>query len=363
MQYYRLYDLTNQYPSIGNYITRTPGIVNFYGLYPETNINPIPIKNLDGIKYVSGCTFRFIANIKEKDSDTFGKLYTSEKYFKDLEASITESNPYFTNQSLQDIFIVDISLERFKILFNSLTDKENIAGVDVFFNNFVEKGNKINYEYFVKFLNWVVSLPSLSEIDTNGVIPANQLLAFETYEIDQERAYFYPNEIQRPGNKGNQQSGTGNSTTNTTTIPPPTEEEQTPEQQPKPGTFVGNLIRKIESVPVIGAVVTGVKAVVNAVGSAVKAVGKFFKKLFSDKRVKENVIKVATIGDINIYKFNYIWDKDSEQYGVIAQELLGTKYESAVFVDEDSGLYKVDYEKLNEMVDIQSFINQLEQKD
>jgi len=227
MQYYRLYDLTNQYPSIGNYITRTPGIVNFYGLYPETNINPIPIKNLDGIKYVSGCTFRFIANIKEKDSDTFGKLYTSEKYFKDLEASITESNPYFTNQSLQDIFIVDISLERFKILFNSLTDKENIAGVDVFFNNFVQKGNKINYEYFVKFLNWVVSLPSLSEIDTNGVIPANQLLAFETYEIDQEKAYFYPNEIQRPGNKGNQQSGTGNSTTNTTTIPPPTEADRT----------------------------------------------------------------------------------------------------------------------------------------
>ena len=115
--------------------------------------------------------------------------------------------------------------------------------------------------------------------------------------------------------------------------------------------------------PVIGTIVTGVKAVVNAVGTAVKAVGKFLKKLFSDKRVKENLTKVATIGDVNIYKFNYIWDKDTQQYGVIAQELLGTKYESAVFVDEESGLYKVDYEKLNEMVDIQSFINQLQQTD
>ena len=362
MQYYRLYDFTNQYPSIGNYITRVPGTVNLYGLYPEINILPIPIKNLDGIKYVSGCTFRFIANIKVKDSDKTGVLYTSEKYFKELESAITESNPYFTNQSLQEIFVVDISLERFTDLFKSLTDKENKAGVDMFSNNFVQKQNKVNYTAFVKFLDWIVSPPALSEIDTNGVIPANQLLAFELYEINQEKAYFYPNEIQRPNGSSSQQSGTGN-TTNTTTQAPTKTEEPTQNEQPKQGTFVGNLIRKIESVPVIGTIVTGVKAVVNAVGTAVKAVGKFLKKLFSDKRVKENLTKVATIGDVNIYKFNYIWDKDAEQYGVVAQELLGTKYESAVFVDEESGLYKVDYEKLNEMVDIQSFINQLQQTD
>jgi hypothetical protein len=128
----------------------------------------------------------------------------------------------------------------------------------------------------------------------------------------------------------------------------------------KSGTAVGNLIRKIEKIPVIGTIVTGVKAVVNVVGKGIKAVGTFFKKLFSDRRVKTNIVKVATIGDINIYKFNYIWDIDNDEYGVIAQELLGTKYESAVFVDEDSGLYKVDYEKLNEMVEIIPFINQLE---
>jgi hypothetical protein len=128
----------------------------------------------------------------------------------------------------------------------------------------------------------------------------------------------------------------------------------------KSGTAVGNFIRKIEKIPVIGTIVTGVKAVVNAVGSAVKAVGNFFKKLFSDRRVKDNIVKVATIGDVNVYKFNYIWDTDKDEYGVIAQELLGTKYESAVFIDEETGLYKVDYEKLNEMVEIIPFINQLE---
>ena len=130
----------------------------------------------------------------------------------------------------------------------------------------------------------------------------------------------------------------------------------------KSGTAVGNFIRKIEKIPVIGTIVTGVKAVVNVVGKGIKAVGTFFKKLFSDKRVKNNIVKVATIGDINVYKFNYIWDSDTEEYGVIAQELLGTKYESAVFIDDESGFYKVDYEKLNEMIDIQSFINQLENK-
>jgi hypothetical protein len=135
-----------------------------------------------------------------------------------------------------------------------------------------------------------------------------------------------------------------------------------PAQTENGGTAVGNFIRKIEKIPVIGTIVTGVKTVVNAVGSAVKAVGNFFKKLFSDRRVKNNIVKMATIGDVNVYKFNYIWDTDKDEYGVIAQELLGTKYESAVFVDDESGLYKVDYEKLNEMIDIQSFINQLENK-
>ena len=130
----------------------------------------------------------------------------------------------------------------------------------------------------------------------------------------------------------------------------------------KSGTAVGNFIRKIEKIPVIGTIVTGVKAVVNVVGKGIKAVGTFFKKLFSDNRVKNNIVKVATIGDVNVYKFNYIWDSDTEEYGVIAQELLGTKYESAVFIDDESGFYKVDYEKLNEMIDIQSFINQLENK-
>lgn len=188
----------------------------------------------------------------------------------------------------------------------------------------------------VRYFDWVLTADNFSpaSADTGGVKPANEI---GSWKIN----------IYNPATVGE---------IDTSQYVDPalaTNEE-------KSGTAVGNFIRKIEKIPVIGTIVTGVKAVVNVVGNAVKAVGNFFKKLFSDRRVKNNIVKIATIGDVNVYKFNYIWDIDKDEYGVIAQELLGTKYESAVFIDEETGLYKVDYEKLNEMVEIIPFINQLE---
>ena len=66
----------------------------------------------------------------------------------------------------------------------------------------------------------------------------------------------------------------------------------------------------------------------------------------SDNRLKENIILISKspIG-INIYQFNYI-GKEGLYEGVIAQELLGTEFESALCVDEN-GMYMVDYSKLD----------------
>lgn len=188
----------------------------------------------------------------------------------------------------------------------------------------------------VRYFDWVLTADNFSpaSADTGGVKPANEI---GSWKIN----------LYNPADAGE---------IDTSQYVDPT----LATNEEKSGTAVGNFIRKIEKIPVIGTIVTGVKAVVNVVGNAVKAVGNFFKKLFSDRRVKDNIVKVATIGDVNVYKFNYIWDTDKDEYGVIAQELLGTKYESAVFIDEETGLYKVDYEKLNEMVEIIPFINQLE---
>ena len=51
--------------------------------------------------------------------------------------------------------------------------------------------------------------------------------------------------------------------------------------------------------------------------------------------------------NINIYEFNYKFDKSKTKHvGVIAQELFDTEYEDCVLMDED-GIYLVDYGKLN----------------
>jgi hypothetical protein len=63
----------------------------------------------------------------------------------------------------------------------------------------------------------------------------------------------------------------------------------------------------------------------------------------SDKRVK-NIIKKVGVSDngINVYLFTYHFDPSTIYQGIIAQELIGSKYESALHVDK-SGLYSVDY--------------------
>ena len=63
----------------------------------------------------------------------------------------------------------------------------------------------------------------------------------------------------------------------------------------------------------------------------------------SDRRMKRNITFLETRNGIKIYSFQYLW---SEEYfvGVMAQDLLGTEYESAV--GEHNGHYTVDYSKL-----------------
>ena len=66
----------------------------------------------------------------------------------------------------------------------------------------------------------------------------------------------------------------------------------------------------------------------------------------SDITFKENIelIGKSEFG-INIYKFNYI-NHEGLYEGVIAQELIGTEYESALMLDENN-LYMVDYSKID----------------
>ena len=61
--------------------------------------------------------------------------------------------------------------------------------------------------------------------------------------------------------------------------------------------------------------------------------------------MKENITYIETKDGVNVYSWTYVWDKLTTYVGVIAQELLDTKYESALTVD-GRGYYMVDYSEL-----------------
>jgi hypothetical protein len=67
----------------------------------------------------------------------------------------------------------------------------------------------------------------------------------------------------------------------------------------------------------------------------------------SDKRLK-NIIRrigISPLG-INIYEFTYKFNSHQIYVGVIAQELIGTEFESAL-IEDKSGYYAVDYSKID----------------
>lgn len=66
---------------------------------------------------------------------------------------------------------------------------------------------------------------------------------------------------------------------------------------------------------------------------------------YSDKRLKQNIEFVEMKNGLNLYSFNYIWDKATKHIGVMAQELVGTKHSHALFTD-NNGYFIVDYSKL-----------------
>lgn len=65
---------------------------------------------------------------------------------------------------------------------------------------------------------------------------------------------------------------------------------------------------------------------------------------YSDRRLKKNVKFLKNIFGVNVYSFSYIWSNEVF-VGVMAQELLKTKYCNAVSMNSN-GFYMVDYNKL-----------------
>jgi Chaperone of endosialidase len=73
---------------------------------------------------------------------------------------------------------------------------------------------------------------------------------------------------------------------------------------------------------------------------------------YSDRRLKANIKLLDKQFDLNVYSFTYLWDKTKTYLGVMAQELIGTKYANALSIDAH-GYYMVDYSKLPVKMKIQ----------
>jgi hypothetical protein len=65
---------------------------------------------------------------------------------------------------------------------------------------------------------------------------------------------------------------------------------------------------------------------------------------YSDRRLKKNIKMIGIIDGVKAYTFSYLWD-DTVYVGAMAQDLIGTDYESALSKDA-RGFYVVDYTKL-----------------
>lgn len=66
---------------------------------------------------------------------------------------------------------------------------------------------------------------------------------------------------------------------------------------------------------------------------------------YSDERLKMNIKFIGIEKGLNMYSWNYKTDASRTFTGVIAQELIGTKFESALHKDQN-GFFMVDYSKL-----------------
>lgn len=184
MDYIRLVDITNQYPNLPSYVRQNEELVNLFGLYKETNKLEFKLPSIKHITPIDDLNLRLIFGFRKNAQDTDVKYYTSQNFYSDMEASNIEGNPYFYLQSNKVEFIVFVDLEKFISSFQKLKEIENKQGINVLLNNFINSDSSIDYEKLMKFLDWVLSKPTLDEIDTDGVIPADKLALWEVGDYD-----------------------------------------------------------------------------------------------------------------------------------------------------------------------------------
>lgn len=129
---------------------------------------------------------RIFSNLSVSDNDEITtKLFCSQRYYDDLKSAKQSGNPYFINFSFKPEFLIEVNTIPLFEVMDSFLDAELENGVLMKRNNFITDGT-INFENLIKYIDWVVAKPSLAEIDSSGVIPANLLCEYEKGDFDKK---------------------------------------------------------------------------------------------------------------------------------------------------------------------------------
>jgi hypothetical protein len=211
MEFIRLENLQNQYPSVDKYKTDTEGNIvlsgnlisdkEFIRAHRESNGNldmtnykpnalTFIMPKLDDITtvdVVSNYT-KFIIAVYIDEDDTSPKYFATTPFFRRLQASLKESNPYFVSYALQDEYVVKYYLSQVQKTFQNLVPLEARDGVKFKQNNFLvwdgdtkdalgKPKTTVDYEALVQFINWCLTPPNPNDVD--GVWPISKLTEFE----------------------------------------------------------------------------------------------------------------------------------------------------------------------------------------
>ena len=184
MEYRRLVQLDNTYPSIKNYKEgSTADVFVLNGLYKQNSVE-FGLVPLDKVKWVANTNFWFILAIKNSDEDNNPLLYTSEEFYNDLKESYKEPNPYLSIGAFNPPFIITYTIKQLLKLFETLKPGEESDLVYITRNIYFNDKSEIDYEALVDYINWCVDTVNTLDFDSGGVKDAEFLGIWNTLELD-----------------------------------------------------------------------------------------------------------------------------------------------------------------------------------
>jgi hypothetical protein len=193
MEYQNLLLYPNVYPSVDNYGRTLDGNFAVVGNYERDNVKPYTNPSLENIEIIDNTSFRFILAVKESNISDEIRYFTSQPFYDDLLISITENNPYFINNALNDNLFINVTLDKQIAVFNDLKLIDLATGVKQNQNLFLVADNSVDYITLVQYIDWVVGRVNPDDDDNNGVLPAEKIADYEIGEYDPVTGEFIPN--------------------------------------------------------------------------------------------------------------------------------------------------------------------------